>query len=187
MKRLSIVLIALFVACLGTSAAAQDNPINKLPWKMGPTTVQLGSHASLKVPDGYAFLDPEGTKALNNLMQNPSGETEEFALADKTGDWIAYFIYEDTGYIKDDEKIDADDILTSVRNGTEESNKERRSRGWGELSILGWSSKPEYDTQLKSLAWSILAENESTHEKVVNYNTRLLGRHGVMDVVVVSR
>lgn len=29
-------------------------------------------------------------------------------------------------------------------------------------------------------------ESESSHKDVVNYNTRLLGRHGVMDVVVVA-
>ncbi|MES2350997.1 MAG: DUF2167 domain-containing protein [Pseudomonadota bacterium] len=186
MKRLLLVLTVLVMACLGMSAIAQDNPAAKLPWKMGPTIVQLGSHASLKIPDGYAFLDPSGTRALNIINQNPSSDAEEYTLADKTGEWIAYFAYEDTGYVKDDDKIDPDDILASVRKGTEHSNQERRSRGWAELNLIGWSSKPEYDSQLKSLAWSFLFESESSHEKVVNYNTRLLGRHGVMDVVVVA-
>jgi len=186
MKQLSIVLIALFVACFGLSAIAQDNPFAKLPWKIGPTIVQLGSHASLEIPAGYAFLDPNGTRALNILNQNPSGNADEYTLAVQSGDWIAYFAYEDTGYVKDDEKIDADDILAAVRSGTERSNQERRSRGWSELKLLGWSSKPEYDSQLKSLAWSFVFESESSHKDVVNYNTRLLGRHGVMDVVVVA-
>lgn len=186
MKRLFLVLIAPLVACLGASAIAQDNPASKLPWQRGPTVVQLGSHASLRVPEGFKFLDAGGTKALNNLLENPSGDTDEYALADASGEWVAYFSYEDTGYIKDDEKIDADDVLASVRRGTEESNKERRARGWDELSILGWSAKPEYDTELKSLAWSILAEDTSTHSKIVNYNTRMLGRLGVMDVVVAT-
>lgn len=186
MKRLFLVLIAPLVACLGTSAIAQDNPASKLPWQRGPTTVQLGSHASLSVPEGFEFLDASGTRALNIQMQNPAGDTDEYALADASGDWVAYFSYEDTGYIKDDEKIDADDILASIRSGTEESNKERREHGWDELKVLGWSAKPEYDTELKSLAWSILAEDVSTHKKIVNYNTRLLGRLGVMDVVVAT-
>lgn len=186
MKRLFLVLIAPLVACLGTSAIAQDNPASKLPWQRGPTTVQLGSHASLSVPEGFEFLDTSGTRALNIQMQNPAGDTDEYALADASGDWVAYFSYEDTGYIKDDEKIDADDILASIRSGTEESNKERREHGWDELKVLGWSAKPEYDTELKSLAWSILAEDVSTHKKIVNYNTRLLGRLGVMDVVVAT-
>jgi uncharacterized membrane-anchored protein len=186
MKRLFPVLAALLAACLCAPVTAQDNPIEALPWQKGPTTVQLGTHASLQVPEGYAFLDAKGTKALNLLMENPSGDGDDYALVDNGGDWVAYFSYADTGYIKDDEQIDADDILDSIRRGTEQSNTERRSRGWEELRILGWSAKPEYDIQLKSLAWSILAETVGTQQKVVNYNTRLLGRYGVMEVVVAT-
>lgn len=190
MKRLFPVLAALLVACLCAPATAQTdpqtNPIESLPWQRGPTTVSLGTHASLQVPKGYAFLDNKGTKALNLLMQNPPNDEDEYALVDDGGDWVAYFSYADTGYIKDNEQIDPDDILDSIRKGTEQSNKERRSRGWDELRVLGWSAKPEYDTQLKSLAWSILAEDTSTQQQVVNYNTRLLGRYGVMEVVVAT-
>jgi uncharacterized membrane-anchored protein len=186
MKRLFTVLTALLVACLCVPAIAQDNPVEALPWQRGPTTVSLGEHASLQVPEGYAFLDDKGTKALNLLMENPSDDGEEYALVDDGGDWVAYFSYADTGYIKDNEQIDPDDILDSIREGTEQSNEERRSRGWDELRVLGWSAKPEYDAQLKSLAWSILAEDVSTQKQVVNYNTRLLGRYGVMEVVVAT-
>jgi len=186
MKKLFSVLIALLLVCVGMSAVAQGSPISKLPWQKGPITVKLGSNASLQVPEGYMFLDASGTRAFNEITQNPNGDKDEYIFANRTEGWVAYFSYEDTGYIKDDEKIDADAILANIRTGTEAANKERRSRGWGEMNILGWSAKPEYDTQLKSLTWSILGENESTHDKVANYNARLLGRHGVMDVVLAT-
>lgn len=193
MKRLFTVLIALVLMLCAGMAIAQEqsaqekpNPMDSLPWKMGPTTVKLGNKATLNVPDGYAFLDPAGSRSLNEILQNPPSDDDEYTLAPKSLDWIAFFSYEDIGYVKDDEKLDADAILDSYRKGTEESNKERKSRGWDELNILGWSAKPEYDTQIKSLAWSILAEDAKSHHQIINYNTRLLGRHGVMDVVVVT-
>jgi uncharacterized membrane-anchored protein len=192
MKRYVSVLVALLFACVTATVFAQEqqqgqkSPIASLPWQMGPTTVKLGNRASLNVPDGYAFLDPAGSRSLNVILHNPPADADEYTLAPKTLDWISFFSYEDIGYVKDDEKLDPDAILQSYREGTEQGNKERRARGWDELNILGWNAKPEYDSQIKSLAWSILAEDTQTHHQIINYNTRLLGRHGVMDVVVVT-
>lgn len=193
MKRFFLVLMALLLAVVSAGVLAQDqqeqeskSPIGSLPWKVGPTDVKLGNKATIKVPDGYAFLDPAGSRSLNEILHNPPAEGDEYTLAPKSLEWIAFFSYEDIGYVKDDEKLDPDAILKSYREGTEEGNKERRSRGWDELNILGWSAKPEYDAQIKSLAWSILAEDVQSHHQIVNYNTRLLGRRGVMDVVVVT-
>jgi uncharacterized membrane-anchored protein len=194
MKRLFLVLVALLFACASAGVFAQDqqeqghkkSPIASLPWQMGPTTAKLGDHATLNVPDGYAFLDPAGTRSLNDILHNPPADTDEYTLAPKSLDWISFFSYEDIGYVKDDEKLDPDAILQSYREGTEEGNKERRARGWSDLNVLGWSAKPEYDPQIKSLAWSLLLEDGQTHDHIVNYNTRLLGRRGVMDVVVVT-
>ncbi|WEN15062.1 DUF2167 domain-containing protein [Rhodanobacter sp. AS-Z3] len=184
MKRLFSVLVALALACVSVTALAQDDDADGLPWQKGPVTVQLGDQATLNVPEGYAFLDAAGTVKFNEVAHNPPGDGDEYTMAGKG--WVAFFSYGDVGYIKDDETIDADAILANIREGTAAANKERRARGWGEMSILGWSARPEYDTQLKSLTWSILGEDQSTHEKVVNYNARLLGRHGVMSVVMVT-
>lgn len=193
MKRFFLVLMALLLAVVSAGVLAQDqqeqeskSPIGSLPWKIGPTDVKLGNKATIKVPEGYAFLDPAGSRSLNEILHNPPADGDEYTLAPKSLEWIAFFSYEDIGYVKDDEKLDPDAILKSYREGTEEGNKERRSRGWDELNILGWSAKPEYDAQIKSLAWSILAEDVQSHHQIVNYNTRLLGRRGVMDVVVVT-
>jgi uncharacterized membrane-anchored protein len=191
MKVFLQVLTALLLVCGAGTLLAQEqhtthSPLASLPWQIGPATAKLGDHASLNVPDGYAFLGPDGSRKLDEILHNPPGDTATYTLAPKSLAWIAYFSYEDIGYVKDDEKLDPDAILQSYRDGTEEGNRERRARGWSDLNVLGWSAKPEYDTQIKSLAWSILLEDAQTHEHVVNYNTRLLGRRGVMDVVMVT-
>jgi uncharacterized membrane-anchored protein len=186
MKRLFLVLFALLLACIGETALAQQDPLAALPWQVGPTTVKLGSHATLNVPDGYAFLDPAGTRSLNTILHDPSKDGDQYTLAPKSLKWIALFSYQDIGYVKDDEKLDADAILQSYRDGTQAANKERRERGWDELNVVGWYAPPQYDSQIKSLAWSILGEDVKNHQRIVNYDTRLLGRHGVMGVTVIS-
>jgi uncharacterized membrane-anchored protein len=165
---------------------AQQSPVEKLPWQVGPTKVQIGSHATFDVPEGYAFLGAQDTVTLNELMHNPPDHADTYTLAPRDLHWVAMFSYEDTGYVKDNDDLDADAILSSVREGTEAANKERKERGWGEVHVVGWSFKPKYDPQIKSLAWAIRAKSSETGHDIVNYNTRLLGRLGVMDVVVVT-
>lgn len=166
---------------------ANASPVSDLPWKFGPVKVQLGSQATMNVPDGYAFLDPAGTRRLNELMQNPADKADTYTVAPLDMKWTAFFEYDDVGYIKDDEKLDPDDILKSVREGTAQSNKERQSRGWDTLTLVGWKYPPQYDTQFKSLAWSLLAREDKSKQDIVNYNARILGRSGVMNVVLVTR
>jgi uncharacterized membrane-anchored protein len=186
MKRLFLVLFALLLACVGEVAVAQQNSLAALPWQMGPTTVKLGTRATLNVPEGYAFLDPAGTRSLNTMLHDPATDVDQYTLAPKSLKWIALFSYKDIGYVKDDEKLDPDAILQSYREGTEHANEERRQRGWDELHVIGWYAQPQYDSQIKSLAWSILGEDARNHQHIVNYDTRLLGRHGVMGVTVIS-
>lgn len=178
--------LCLFVAPASAQEEQQNNPINRLPWEVGPVVGKIGTRATIDVPEGYAFLGVEGTRALNQLLENPPDSREIYTLAPQDLSWVGFFSFENMGYVKDDEKVDADDVLESVRKGTEQGNEERRSRGWETLRIIGWSFKPQYDTQLKALEWAILAEGEASKEKIVNYNTRVLGRRGVMEIVLVS-
>lgn len=187
-KRLLCVLAALALATASASAAAQDpsDALAKLGWQVGPTQGAIAGKASIRVPQGYAFLDAAGTRKLNELLHNPSSGEDEFTLAPRDMHWFSFFSYSDIGYVKDGEKLDPDQILASVREGTEASNEERRRRGWETLHVEGWSFKPQYDKTLNNLEWAILASAEGSADKVVNYNTRLLGRHGVTEVVLVA-
>ncbi len=182
--------IALTLAAGLMPAIAQeadgDSAISNLPWQIGPSKGVIGGKAAINVPKGYAFLGAEGTRRLNDILQNPPTGSDEYTLAPKDLSWFSFFSYDEVGYVKDDETLDPDDILGSIKEGTEASNVERRERGWETMRIEGWSFKPQYDKNLQLLEWAILAEAEQSKQKVVNYNTRLLGRHGVMEVVLVA-
>jgi uncharacterized membrane-anchored protein len=174
-----------------TSIAGAEEPrkrtaFDDTKWQRGPTEASLAGVAQLKVPGGFLFADAADTKRLMEEMQNPTSGQECGFLAPESMDWFAVFEYDPTGYVKDDEKnnLDADGILKSIRNATEESNKLRRSKGWNALNITGWHTKPSYNAATHNLEWAITGESEG-HE-VINYQTRILGRGGVMKVILVA-
>ena len=165
------------------AAAETESPLAKLAWVVGPTEVKVGKQATLAVPDGFIYLHPKDTSKFQEIVQNPSNGRESL-IAPNDLHWFGLLEFEDTGYVKDDEKIDADAVLDSVREGMKQANEERKSHGWAPLQITGWHFKPRYDKETQRLEWAIAAVSEG--EKIVNVNTRLLGRKGVTSATLVS-
>jgi len=155
-------------------------------WQKGPSVGQLGINAEVKVPEGYIFAGARDTRTIMEENRNPISNRELgfVALADE--DWFVVFEFSDVGYVKDDEKtsLDANAILESIKEGTAESNKERVRRGWPTMTILGWETAPRYNETTHNLEWAFRAESEGS--PVINHNTRLLGREGVMEVTLVT-
>jgi len=155
-------------------------------WQKGPTVGQLGVSAEVKIPEGYLFANARDTRTIMEENKNPitNRELGLIALAGET--WIAVFEFDDVGYVKDDEKtsLDANEILESIKKGTEEGNKERTRRGWPTMTIIGWETVPRYNEVTHNLEWAFRAESEGY--PVINHNTRLLGRAGVMEVTLVT-
>lgn len=185
-----IAILAITVATLSASSPvfAQeqdefDQALSELGWVSGPGPVSIGDVATVALPEEYTSLDSGDTAVLMELFENPVSSEEYFVGPDDLR-WWAVFSFEESGYIKDDEEIDADALLDSLREGTRYSNEERRRRGWAELNIVGWEYPPFYEDDTNRLAWAIRAESEG--EPIVNYNTRLLGRRGVMSAVLVA-
>ena len=155
-------------------------------WQKGPSTGQLGINAEVKIPEGYIFAGARDTRTIMEENKNPISNRELgfIALADE--DWFVVFEFDDVGYVKDDEKtsLDANAILESIKEGTAESNKERIRRGWPTMTILGWETAPRYNETTHNLEWAFRAESDGS--PVINHNTRLLGREGVMEVTLVT-
>jgi uncharacterized membrane-anchored protein len=161
-------------------------PENRLPWKEGPTKVDLGHELDLDLPEPYVFLGmPEAGRVLEKLG-NFHNETLVGVVASKNddSDWFVTIRYENEGFIKDDEEIKSDEILEAIREGTEEGNKERVERGFKELHVEGWAEPPRYERGLHHLVWALNAR--SVDGVSVNFNTRVLGRHGYVAVNLVT-
>jgi uncharacterized membrane-anchored protein len=96
------------------------------------------------------------------------------------------FEFDDIGYVKDDEKndLDADELLSTMKEGQEAANEQRKKMGLGELEIMGWAVPPRFNDQTKNLEWAIILKSKSDGGTNINHNTRLLGRKGVMEVTL---
>jgi uncharacterized membrane-anchored protein len=178
------------VAAIAPSVAQQpEGPgsigtqIQNLGWKVGPSEGKIAGRATIAIPAKYMFLGAADTSKFLTLMRNlPRNDSYTFAPNDLN--WFAIFDFEDTGYIKDDEKIDADAVLQSLKEGNARGNEERKRRGYPALTLDGWFVPPHYDTSSKRLEWATKLSSEGGVS--VNYRIRLMGRAGVMSAVLVS-
>lgn len=146
----------------------------------------LGGRATLTVPPGYRFTGGPGTVKLMEAYGNLTNGSELGYIAPDEMNWFAVFEFDDCGYVKDDEKdkLDADEILKQLKEGQKEANKMLKKRGMPTLEVLGWQTPPFYNKQTNNLEWAIRLASEGGGE-TINYKTKLLGRRGVMDVVLV--
>jgi uncharacterized membrane-anchored protein len=158
--------------------------IASLAWQRGPTDGQIGKVATIKVAQGQAFLDGPNTRRFLELNQNPPRDNH-YTLVGGDGNWFAIFYFENSGYVKDDEKLDPDGILKSLQATDEPSNKERKRLGMPPLYTVGWHVPPHYDVATKRLEWGMRLRTDA-NDAIVNYTIRLLGRRGVVHATLVS-
>lgn len=173
---------------LATPIAAQGD----IQWQEGPTVGKLGNFAEIKVPEGFKFSGKEGARRFLELTQNPPSGREIGVIIPANPEegkfWFVIFEFEDVGYVKDEDKdkLDAAALLKSLQEGTEQSNEERKKRGWEPFHIVGWFKPPFYDPKTNNLTWAIRGRGDKAQEEeTVNYSTRILGRRGTMNVDLV--
>jgi len=194
MKHLLSVAAALLLSLIAAPLPAQEpesspaqqafmDALAALELVKGPASVPLPGNAKLAVPEGYVFLDAANTDKFLELNQNLPGGNEVM-IAPEDLHWSAYFSFADDGYVKDDEKIDAAELLKSMQQGTEEANKERRRRGWRELHVLDWAVPPAYNDTNQRLEWATLLQGEGGRS--VNFSTKVLGRRGHTSVILAA-
>lgn len=162
--------------------------------KKGPAEIPFAGHATLHLPENFGFIPAAEAKGLLEAMGNrvgngllgmivPIGETKH--------GWFVAATFSNAGFVKDDDAKDwkADDLLDSIRKGTEEANKKRKERGIPEMEILGWVEKPTYDASNHRLVWSIASRDKGQPESAeqgINYNTLALGREGYISMNLVT-
>ena len=183
-RRTSFLPVACGLVLIASSLGAQTAD-SKPQALAGPATANLDNIARLDVPAGYRFFDGKTTRALMKSAGEPTSGNEIGLLAPTNEHWSVFFEFSATGYVKDDDKdkLDADKLLQAIREGTAAANEERKRMGTPPLEIVGWEQPPKYDPVTHNLEWAIRGESEG--RSILNYNTRLLGRRGVMEVVLV--
>ena len=111
--------------------------------------------------------------------------TNTFTLSARDFRWFSVFTFVDEGYVKDDEKINPDALLATLKENNVADAEERKKRGLPALLLEGWFIPPRYDAATKRLEWATLLRSDSG-QKNVNFTTKVLGRRGHMHMVLVS-
>lgn len=162
----------------------QEEFAKAVGYKPGPMAGDMGI-ATINVPAGMQFTDGAGAKKWGELTTNPVSQKEIGLIGPDDGHWLVLFEFDDVGYVKDDDKDDlkADELLDSIKEGTAAFNKESRvPAGLPPMNILGWEQQPTYNEAAHVLEWCVRAE--SGGEPSLNFNTRVLGRRGVVQVTL---
>lgn len=164
---------------------AHNDFMSSLSWKTEGSG-SLGARADIAIPEGYRYLGSGDASKLMKYYGNLSDGSELGFIAPDHMEWFAVFEFEDVGYVKDDEKdkLDADEILKQLQEGQKAANEELTRLGHSTLNVLGWHTPPFYNKETNNLEWAIRLSS-SDGGQVLNYKTKLLGRKGVMDVVLV--
>lgn len=189
---LRTLLCTLLLASAPLAAQESRSIFDIVKWQDGPGTGVLGLVADVGVPSYCKFADSKGAKTFLQATGNvPSGREVGLLFCDPKRDssyWFVVFDYDESGYVKDDEKatLDAAKILKSLQDGQIQGNEERRRRGYDELEIAGWYRAPYYDTLTNNLTWSLRVRVLGSTEESINHSVRLLGRRGVMNVDLVA-
>ena len=159
----------------------------------GPAQIKLVDQALLRLPAGFIYVPAAESNRLLMAMGNRGGDNTLGLLLPAAEDegWFIVMRFTKSGYIKDDDarNWDVDELLKSLKEGTEEVNRERRSRGIPEVEVLAWVEAPKYDAASQRLVWSLESREKNAPADAprgVNYNTYALGREGYISMNLVT-
>jgi uncharacterized membrane-anchored protein len=169
---------------------AVDSINHSFTYLRGEVTLHDGL-AILDVPEGFKFLDSEQSKrVLTDLWGNPPSEPigllfpEDMTPMHDNFTYAVEIEYSEEGYIEDEdaEDLDYDDLLEEMQDDIKASNPERTAQGYPTMELVGWASQPYYDHKNKKLHWAKELKFEDTEINTLNYNIRVLGRKGYLNL-----
>ena len=155
----------------------------------GPKDVVLGDQATLHVPDGYVYVPKKQSADIMRMWGNSTGDAFYGLVFPPSNNdtWVISIDHVAEGFVKDDDAKtwNADELLQTLKDGTEAQNPERLKLGIPALDIVGWVQTPLYDSGKHQLAWSIKGVDRGAtadQPATINYNTYALGRDGYFQI-----
>lgn len=159
-------------------------------------TVNLKNIAAIQIPEGFKYLDGKGSdKVLTEIWGNPPREEKSLGMLMPEDATVmsdsAFFIditYTNDGYVDDSDakKIDYDDMLSDMQKEAKEANKLRAEMGYESVKLVGWAAPPYYDSENKKLHWAKELKFGDAEINTLNYNIRVLGRKGYLQLNAIS-
>jgi uncharacterized membrane-anchored protein len=186
-----ILVLSSFCPCLAQQEPSEGESkevswVKGLKFEHGEVPIGDGI-AKVNVPATFKYLNPADSSKYLTMLGNPPS-TVLGILFPETSDllsdngWFVVLDYEKEGHIKDDDasKIDYSELLDTMKEESEEINKQRKTQGYPAVNIVGWATSPRYDSGTHKLYWAkeLAFDGEAAH--TLNYNIRMLGREGVL-------
>ncbi|PKA27957.1 hypothetical protein CH381_03525 [Leptospira sp. mixed culture ATI2-C-A1] len=196
MRHLTTILFGLFL--FTSTLFAEDDilkKVNDLKYQTGSVTIG-DKLATIKVPKGFKFLDAKQSQfVLHEVWGNPLNEgilgmlfkSDQTPISDNFTYALTYSFSED-GYVSDSDanEINYDDLLKSMKEDISEGNEDRKKEGYPTMELVGWANKPYYDSSAKKLHWAKELQFEGDSVNTLNYNIRILGRKGILELNAIS-
>lgn len=143
--------------------------------------------ASINLDKDLIFLDKNNTIIYqkNEIGNDSTGkEIGSIYPVDENKSWYVVMEYDESGYVKDNEKIDAKDLLKSYQEGQKEYNKQHPNES--KVEVVGWEKEPYYDKKTNNLAWSVMYKNDTEKTTYANHSVKVLTRKGFISFILVA-
>lgn len=168
--------------------------LDQLDRKTGTIILPQGNIV-LTIPDGYYYLDEEDARAvlvdawgnLPTITTNGMIFPAEYTPLDMES-WGVNLEFEKIGYVsdKDATKINYTKLLKDMQAGTDDANSYRERMGHPTVELIGWAASPRYDAETHRLYWAKELSFSDSPSHTLNYDMRVLGRHGVLSMNFIS-
>ena len=197
-------LVLLFASLQWLCAATEENPqmaklralSERLKYQQGQIVLRDGL-ATINLSEDFRYLDPAGAETvLSGIWGNPSSSERSLGMIVPAGfdsfapqAWCVVIGYQEDGYVKDNdaEKINYTKLLKQMQKATREESAERVKNGYAAIELIGWATPPRYDRQTHKFYWAKeLNFGDSQGENTLNYNLRILGRRGILELNAVA-
>ncbi|WP_454828253.1 DUF2167 domain-containing protein [Pseudoxanthomonas wuyuanensis] len=173
---------------------AAEQLVGGLKFRDGEIAVpEADAHFRLK-PEFRYLEKADARRVLEQLWGNPPDDSVLGMIVPakptllEDGSWAVVVTYSDDGYVSDEDaaKIDYDQMLSDMQDGTEQENAARKEAGYGAVDLLGWAVPPRYDSASNKLYWAKELAFDGNPNHTVNYDIRVLGRRGYLSLNAVA-
>jgi len=200
----AVLALALLPGIAGAKPLDQMFPADRLG-ALGPTTreflgrfdyqqgtVRIGTgYAEAEVGGDFYFLGSfDARSVLEDVWGNPPDDTvlgmifpARYLPVDQES-WGIAITYEPMGHVSDADAASYDytEMLADMKASVRDENDWRRDNGYGTIELVGWAAEPRYDTANHKLYWAEELFFEGAPGNTLNYNIRVLGRKGVLNL-----
>jgi uncharacterized membrane-anchored protein len=165
-----------------------------LHYKQGQIKILSGA-VEFQIPKGFRFLEAkDAQRVLTDAWGNPPDDTTlglifpaNLGPFDRTS-WAVEVSYDEDGYVSDKDAASTNytDLLKQMQDSAKESNDQRKKDGYESINLVGWAVPPRYDSASHKMYWAKELEFGQDPNHTLNYNVRVLGRRGVLNLNAIA-